>query len=404
MKTNKILALINVLICIAITLLNQRQGSIWVLCLLYIVACFFALIFINKRLILNNNFVVKISILYFIFFYAIVLNNSYNNWLEYLSLAFAPIVIFQTNFYLIQKRYLSINSLIFITVIILIVACYKVYTVSIRLEYLVGGNLQTNWSNLIGACLPIVFLIKKRQLQYLFLFAAGTFIIIGLKRTGMISLLITIFVMIFFLVKEDKVKFSITRALFILLLFALGYVYVFGNVEFNRIDTAMVRLEHLSKDGGSGRDDIFSLGVSNWLDNTKIPVASKIRGSGFFGFKRKSGLMGIESAHNDLIDFSYNYGIFAVVFLIFYYVRVLKLLFLSWKKRSKYFQFTLTTVIIFFIYSLFSAFYHYFVFFIPLILNLALMEVIHLNSSKTYIYHFNDNKFSYLIRPNKNHE
>jgi hypothetical protein len=40
---------------------------------------------------------------------------------------------------------------------------------------------------------------------------------------------------------------------------------------------------------------------------------------------------------------------------------------------------------VFFVYSFFSAFYHYFFFFIPLIFNLALIEVLHLKSSKKVI-------------------
>jgi hypothetical protein len=385
MRLNKIFALINVLLCVIITLLNQRQNTVWVLCAVYIFVCFFAFTFINKEPILKNKFFLKISILYVIFFIAIVSNNLPVNWGKYISLAFIPIVIFQTNFYLLKKKYLSINLLIITTVIIALIASYKVFFVSRTINDFVGSSFQTNWSNLLGACLPIVFLIKKRKIQYLFLIFVGTFIIIGLKRTGMISFFITLFVFIFFRVKNNKGLFSLKWALVTLLFLSLSYGYFFKGVNSTSLDKAMGRIERLSEDGGSGRDNLYSTGFLRWIDNNTIPIESKIIGSGYYGFNRKSGFLNIESSHNDVLDFSYDYGIFAAIFLIFYYVRLIKFLIISWKKRSKYFQFILTTVMVFFVYSFFSAFYHYFFFFIPLILNLALIEVLHLKSSKKVI-------------------
>ena len=138
----------------------------------------------------------------------------------------------------------------------------------------------------------------------------------------------------------------------------------------------MGRIERLSEDGGSGRDNLYTTGFSHWIDNYHTPIEYKLIGYGYYGFKRKSGFLNIQSAHNDIIDFAFNYGLLAVVFLIFYYIRLFKILITLWKRKSRHFQFALNTCLVFLIYSMFSAFYNYFFFFIPLILYLSLLEVI----------------------------
>ena len=376
MKNKLFFVLINIFLCLIITLLNQRQEFIWLFCFGYIFVCFIFFTLVNNDLLFKNSIPVKASALYVIFFIAIIANNTSNNWLKYVSLAFFPIVMFQTNFYLFKKRYLSINVFILLVLLLAVLASYKVFFVNKLLVDLNSNSLQTNWSNLLSSCLPIVFLIKKRSLQYVFLFFVGTFIIIGLKRTGLISLFTTLFIFVFFRVQQGKVVFSLKWAVLTLFVLGSGFVLFLQDKSSESLDKAMLRIERLSEDGGSGRDNIYIVGFNNWIDNSYVPLENKIIGSGYYGFRRKSGISSYEAAHNDILDFAYDYGIFAVLCLLLFYFRLFKILIMLWRKKNKHFQFVLSTVLIFLIYSVFSGFYHFFFFFIPLILSFSLIEVI----------------------------
>ena len=376
MKLNKVFAVVNILFCILITLLNQRQETVWLVCGVYILISFLAISFFKDNKIFKTSFLFKFIALLVVFFLAIIFNNQSINWIKYLTLSFIPLVIFLTNFYLFKNKYLSINMLILAIMFIAAIASYKIYFVSSTLKDLGGSSFQTNWSNLLGACLPIIFLIKKKKFQYVFLFFVGFFILIGLKRTGMIALFITSFVFVFFNTKGNKIIFSLKWSFFTLFIALVSYTFYFKNLNLENVIKAKDRIERLSEDGGSGRDNIYRKGFLNWIDNDKISLEYKIIGNGYYGFKRKAGFLNIESAHNDILDFCYDYGVFAVLILLLYYLRLFKILFLSWKSKSQYFQFILSTIIIFFVYSSFSALYHYFFFFIPLIICLSLIEVI----------------------------
>jgi O-antigen ligase len=374
LKLIDVLFYINLVLVLLITLFNQRQDMEWPFVLVYIFISFFILLSNRKNFIFKKTVPFYASLLYF-FITGSILNHSLIDWPEYLILSLFPVILYQTSFYLFNKKFQRVNQLVIIVIVIVLFAAYKVYTTRALLVELNSNSIQTNWTNVIGACLPFVFLIKNRKLQFLFVSFCAFFIIVGLKRTGMVSVILTVLILVFFKTKDNKVFFNLKGALIAFFLFLVVFVTFFKDVEFDYLVQATNRLENVAEDGGSGRDELIAELSVVWLDFYKTPMQNKFFGFGYNGVKLNSGLP-YESAHNDVFDFAFDYGIFAVILLLTFYARLLYLIVREWSRRNQYFPFILCTSALFFIYSSLSGLYHFFFFFVPLIICLALIESI----------------------------
>ncbi|MEX1014207.1 MAG: O-antigen ligase family protein [Candidatus Paceibacterota bacterium] len=301
-----------------------------------------------------------------------LINKQIVFWPEYFLLSSFPLFLYQTNYYFLKEKPERINQLLLMVVIITVIASYKTIIISNLLDDL-GLNWQTNWGNVLAACLPFVFLIKKQSYQIIFLLFLAIFIMIGLKRTGMISLIISIFAMLVFKSEDGNIHHSLTRVMISIIILFTVSAYLFNNYSIEMFDRSMHRVDNLAVDGGSGRKEIYLDGISSY--KTSVPVPNRIIGFGYGGFTGHSGRH-VEAAHNDILDFAYNYGIFAVFLLLIYYIRLMYILIITWWKCNKYYPFIFSSILIFFTFGNISSLYHYFVFFIPLIICLAIVETL----------------------------
>lgn len=377
----------NFIIILLVTLLNQRQESV-VMQISVLVLIVIGL-FVNLKTLtlkLSNNSVFNISFfLLFIIFFSTVSNQPIENWVFYLSYSLFPVVLFQVNIiFFSQNKELKIKYFKFLIILIIIPTSFQIYYVSKVLAELRGYEFQSNWANVVGSCLPVVFLIKKRKIQFFCLILMSGLLFIGLKRTGLVALGIAMVTFIFFSKKNDEIEFNLKKAVTLVTLLILIFFAFYKKGSFSKVDRAIERFEVISEDGGSGRDNIFKTGISNWWKNSKTSLPFKIIGKSRGGFENDS-ILGFKlySAHNDLIDFAYDYGVFAFALMLLYYFRLVKLIFREWRNRNPYFQFILSTCLIFFVYSNLSGFYHYFFFFSPLVVCLALLENVRSNTYKS---------------------
>jgi hypothetical protein len=340
-KFSDVLFYINLLLILLITLFNQRQDAEWPFVLAYL-SLSIVIFFSNSREFIFKKTVPFYASILYLFIILSILNHSLSDWPLYLIMSLFPIVLYQTSFYLFSKKFQRVNKLTLVIVVIVLFAAYKVYTTRELLIEMSSDSIQTNWTNVLGACLPFIFLIKKRSLQFVFVSFCAFFIILGLKRTGLVSLILTVLILIFFKIKDSKVYFNVKGAVIIFFIFFTLLITFFKDSEFKYLLQATNRLENISEDGGSGRDDIILKASAFWLDVYETPLQNKLFGFGYNGVKLYSGLP-YESAHNDLVDFAYDYGVFAVMLLLLFYARLFFVVVREWKNRNKYFPFILCT-------------------------------------------------------------
>lgn len=384
---NTYLLYFNFISIFLISLLNQRQDGILMQCCVIIFVI--TGLFLNlKTMVLNplKNKVFNFSfLLAFIIFFSTIINQPIINWVYYLCYSLFPLILFNVNIIFFSKNIdKKLKYFKFLVIMIVILASFQIYNVSKVLAEQRGYEFQSNWANLIGSCLPIIFLIKQRKIQFIYMLFMSVFLFIGLKRTGLVALGVSVVTFIFFVVENGSVQFNFKKAILSLILITSLILVFFKEGSYSKIDRAFKRFEAIGKDGGSGRNDIFEVGISNWIKESETSLPFKIIGRSRGGFENDS-IIGLKlySAHNDLIDIVYDYGFISFVLLLLYYLHLVKLLIREWKNRNPYFPFIFSTCSIFFIYSNLSGFYHYFFFFCPLIVCLALVENLNLNSNKS---------------------
>jgi len=373
-KISLIFPYIFFVLIMSITLLNQRQNIVVYPASILIIFSLF--IFIrSKNYTFKNTIVIKSTLLYVFILFSII-NHPINVWYENIILSISPLVIFQTAFYFFNK-YELINSLIKFVIIIAIFASYKVYFVTELLVNNYSNSLQTNWGNVLGACLPVVFLIKQKKMQLLVLILFGIFIIIGLKRTAILSFIITSVIFTFFRIRDNKLNFNLFYSLIVLSMSLAVFSYI--NIDNSKLEFASNRMSNVVNDGGSGRGEIYSQGFNTWLE--KVPFHNKIFGYGYNGYSNHSNTK-YGSAHNDFIDFLYDYGFFSAFLLLYMYLHLIYISIKLFQLKSTFFLFVFATTLIFLVYSFFAAAYHYFFFFSPLILFISLSESFYFKSIK----------------------
>ena len=232
---------------------------------------------------------------------------------------------------------------------------------------------RTNWANLIGASIPTFFLIKKRTIKAAFIFVSSIFLVIALKRTGLLVAGFALLVLLFF---DGETKKGIHKRIFDKIL-ALGVLFMTIYLIFaaSFFSHSISRMASISRDQGSGRLDFF-------IEGTEAVLASdlfqKIFGLGPSAFRLISQKH--YSTHMDIMDFLLSYGVFSAVLLVFIYFRLIHIFFLL--RKTRYAAFVLVGIFTFSIYSFLAAAHYYFYFFPVLFISIAYMEVLLINHLK----------------------
>ena len=166
--------------------------------------------------------------------------------------------------------------------------------------------------------LPLAFLFDNKINMYIKLIPLVVCLMMAGKRTGFIALLCAVFVYytIDSIQKKNieaflKVLFKLSVAAVLLF---VAYYFLESKLNLSLFD----RMETITTDGGSGRDEIYS------------GIWQAIRVSDFFGFFFGHGLSGIQlvygsdtGAHNDFLEIMYNYGVFALILMINLYAKMI---------------------------------------------------------------------------------
>ncbi len=203
-------------------------------------------------------------------------------------------------------------------IVYFILAAFTLYLMYSRLAYNQSNIYQSDAYFLLCA-LPLVLLLDKGMAMYIKLIPLVICLMMAAKRTGFIGMAGAIFVyyLIDCIQKKNLDTFLKTtlKILSVVVLFFIAYSYLEDKLNLTLLD----RMETVTTDGGSGRDDIYT-GV--WQAIKESNLLDILFGHGLNGiqvvFGRKTG------AHNDFLEIMYNYGVFAVVLLINLYFKMIR--------------------------------------------------------------------------------
>lgn len=153
---------------------------------------------------------------------------------------------------------------------------------------------------------PIVAIIKNKTFGIL-LFVIEVFIIMSsIKRSAIIGIIVSS--LVFFIIALLFNRAISFRKKMLSMIVALPLI--FGSVKYyidtDTADQVLERMESLDSDGGSGRDDIYTT------------ITERIDDSDFFSYFIGHGYNAVNNeifghpAHNDLLEISYDFGIFTL--------------------------------------------------------------------------------------------
>lgn len=291
---------------------------------IYIVMLFFFHIRCKKKI----YFVPIILLINILLVYEMVIS-KYNNNLFYFytieQIAIWPMCFIVGFLYcdkLIAKRYVT-N----ITIVI-----YCLLSIPSIISHLSGRG------NIGGVIFPVYILIamgsfllieENSVLKTSLIFFIGIIILCTTKRTGLLCIilgLLTYYLLdIFF--KNKPIKGFIKIILLIICLALVG-TWAINHFNLDILD----RFSELQSDGGSGRNEIWQ---QVYLAFQASNFEFKLLGHGFQAISYNLNIQGRGiMAHNDYLEYLYDYGIIGVCLVACFLIAILKRFFLLIKKRS----------------------------------------------------------------------
>lgn len=226
---------------------------------------------------------------------------------------FASVAI---TFYYASSKGFSKNEYKIFNVLYFLLAAFTLYLMYSRIA-LNRTNVYQSDAYFLLCALPLVMLLDKSTAMYIKFIPLAVCLMMAGKRTGFLGLAGAVFV--YYLIDcvqkgniDAFLKVAIKLGAVVALFLA---VYTFLETRLNL--TLLDRMETITTDGGSGRDEIYA------------GVWQAIKGSDFFELFFGHGMNGIQvvygrktGAHNDFLEIMYNYGIFAVLLLVFLYYKM----------------------------------------------------------------------------------
>lgn len=167
---------------------------------------------------------------------------------------------------------------------------------------------------------PLVFFLKKKYLDLLFFFIVGLLCLLSAKRSVIVVYgLISIFYVVFYYWVETRRIAS--QKVFSMLLMLTFILAVFFTIQNNAAIMSRVvdRFNDIEETGGSGREDMYGRLLAHYQSSS---FGDKIFGHGYDAVKEQ--VLGI-SAHNDLLEVLYDYGLISALLYVYLLVRIILL-------------------------------------------------------------------------------
>ena len=199
----------------------------------------------------------------------------------------------------------------------------SVTSIILSLLYCIGATKDNIESTVAGsnsiyyvlAVLPLALLASHNYLRYGVLLCCAVAIFISGKGTCILAF-ICILIYLFISGRERSIKIRGKRNFIFIFISALSCVIITKYTSINIFDTIDGVLNEIA-DGGNGRTRIWTLCLSNYLEN---PYLSMLIGCGFNAINARLNI----GAHNDFLMVLYNYGILGFSLYILFIIGLIK--------------------------------------------------------------------------------
>lgn len=218
---------------------------------------------------------------------------------------------------------------------------------------LINVDNQNNAAYTLLFFSPVLICSKYKYIRYIVLISTGLALMYSLKRSGIAAFVLAFvayLLVTFFIVKGFKSK------MLFMLIISIGLYACFDFFQANWGDRDYLLIERFTQldDGGSGRDDIYK---TTYSMITNSDIDDLLLGHGYDSVSRYSPLKC--SAHNDYLEYIYDYGVIGFLLLLSFIISFYKYVVSLIKDRSQYSPPAIYTLVLVFINSFFSHVFFY---------------------------------------------
>jgi len=332
---------------------STTQGGIWNVILVILITMGFAYIPFIKMKITPSPIRIAVFYAFVVWFNGLItlgISGIYELYYYIVAPCFALIMLLM--FQLTKTGFPErINQFWILCLVVILLLLFYTY-VNYFKEYQYwesSGKIALNNSYFIACAIPF-FLRKKNKIGILLTIFSVVVVFISNKRAGLIAVMLGL---VFYYYINAKLIGSLRKAMKIITLGILTLAILC--VLFYFIDNfydlnVFTRLLKLFKDGGSGRIIIYKY-VWNEIRNSNL--FQILFGHGVSSITHLS--MSLSSAHSDFLNIFYEYGIFALILIIVFYImlfaKLRQMINLNYENSSSF----AFSIIVSLFFSLFSA-------------------------------------------------
>ena len=316
-----LVALFLVLKVIRGTTITDEQGGIWNIIQVLFVGMGIYILFSNNRSYRSVN-VIRYYLLFFIYIWILAFfpfitayRIGVNEWFHFLTIPYGVMVVLI--FYSVGgkadlKQYSWVLWFCFVIISILFFRGMQ----SFRLDAIRSGSTSDVYY--IVGLLPIILINTVKKYKIVPLLIAFSCILMSNKR-GAFFILGALMIIYYVMpdVTKKKANNLFGRLLLVSIVLAASYFFMIlmtSLYDFNMLN----RMEQIEEDGGSGRWD-------RWVYLMTMLFGSKSVVRLFFGYGRGAACDFTGGhAHNDFVEFLFDYGVIALILYIVFYVAMIK--------------------------------------------------------------------------------
>lgn len=277
----------------------------------------------------------------------ITYENGYLNLTAFVDIALWPLVFicakkWGSNIIFTERNRKVLLCVSFVTIAFAVPNLITRYTGVDKGGYAVGATYSA------VLLLPLILTLKNDKFKKMVLVGIALVVLISTKRTAFISVILAMvgyYLCDAYVSKQrDKGK-KILKMILMFLAVSVVVYFVIQRLNLNILD----RLQNLTEDGGSGRDEIWSSVIAGFKESS---VIQKITGHGYHSV---TSLMGKALlAHNDYLEILYDYGLVGIGLVLLFVLTLIRRLFKLWRLRSKLLPSYFAAMVLFLMFSGFS--------------------------------------------------
>ncbi|MBQ8689494.1 MAG: O-antigen ligase family protein [Clostridia bacterium] len=236
------------------------------------------------------------------------------------------------------------NLLVFVFFVYSLIYIAVILTTDVETEVI--GSINCVYYPLLLS--PLVFLVEKPIVKIAITTVSVLLVFVSGKRAAFIALALALVIPFVFKAFKKSNRKRITYVILVIAVLAL-VLLLFDWLAQNYDIEIFDRLASTAEDGGSGRTDIYGKVLEAIKENN---IGELLLGNGF-NTVFYDGVSGT-SAHNDLLEIFYDYGLFALIAYLAFIITAIGVCISLYKKDNKCAESVLSATLIFAVMTMVS--------------------------------------------------